>query len=77
MSFSADMEKGLDTLNVLRRFGSLTYRRVDTSDSSEGYLTKTDKPSTGVKPCVMYALSKRELLDLNDMRSNNLGTVLK
>ena len=58
------MEKGLDTLQVLKRFASLAYRKVDPEDWSEGYLTKTDTASIGVKPCAIYALSKREVSEL-------------
>ena len=32
MHFPAGMEKGLDTLQVLKRFSSLTYRKVDPED---------------------------------------------
>ena len=60
MRFPSNMDKGLDTLKVLRRFSSLAYRRVAVEDWPEGHLTKTGKPSMGVKPCAIYALSKRE-----------------
>ena len=60
MRLPANMDKGLDTLDVLRRFSSLAYRRVAIEDWPEGHLTKTGKPSMGVKPCAIYALSKRD-----------------
>ena len=62
--FPGGMEKGLDTLQVLKRFASLTYRKVDPEDWSEGYLTKTGKTSMGFKSCAIYALSKREVSEL-------------
>ena len=64
MRFPDGMEKGLDTLGVLKRFTSLAYRQVASEDCPEGHLTKTGKPSMGVKPCAIYALSKRDSPEL-------------
>lgn len=49
---------GLDTLQTLRRFSSLCYRKVSPSDWPE--LTSKGKLSMGVKPCAIYALSQME-----------------
>ena len=48
----------LDTCLTLKRFSSLCYRTVNVTDWPAGYLTKKGKPSMGVKPCAMYALSR-------------------
>ena len=53
------MKYGLDTLKTLTRFSSLAYRKVTPEQWPPGYLTKTGKTSMGVKPCAVYALSKR------------------
>lgn len=54
----------LDTLAVIKRFSSIAYRKVTSSDSpwsdDPELMTKKGNPSMGVKPCAMYALSKRE-----------------
>ena len=53
----------LDTLAVIKRFSSLAYRKVTINDSpwsdDPDLLTTRGNPSMGVKPCAMYALSKR------------------
>ena len=51
------IKHGLDTYKVLTRFSSVCYRKVPTDQWP--LLTKTGKLSMGVKPCAMYALSKR------------------
>lgn len=53
------MKYGLDTLKTLTRFSSLAYRKVAPEQWPSGYITKTGKTSMGVKPCAIYALSKR------------------
>ena len=48
---------GLDTCATLKRFSSICYRKVDTSEWPT--TTKAGKNSMGVKPTAIYALSKR------------------
>ena len=51
------MRLGLDTMATLKRFSTLVYRKVPADEWPE--LTKTGKPSMGIKPCATYTLSKR------------------
>ena len=48
---------GLDTLETIRRFASVQYRKVSVESWPEA--TSTGRPSMGVKPCATYALSQR------------------
>lgn len=66
MNLPTQFKLGLDTLQTLRRYSSLPYRKVDTlewsricADCDNKGLTKSGKLSMGVKPCATYALSKR------------------
>ena len=61
MRFLPGMTKSLDTLNVLRRFGSLAYRKVAVEDWPQEHLTKTGKPSMCIKAIAIYALSKKSV----------------
>jgi len=58
VDFPPAITLGLDTLGTVRRFSSLAYRKVSATDWPE--LTSKGKPSMGVKPCAIYALSKRQ-----------------
>ena len=55
---------GLDTLATLRRFSALVYRKTTSADwpwnSDPDLITTKGKPTMGVKPCAMFALSKRQ-----------------
>ena len=53
------MKYGLDTLQTLNRFSTLAYRKVPADEWPPDFITKTGKTSMGVKPCAIYALSKR------------------
>ena len=50
----------LDTLATINRFSSLAYRKADVSEWPSGHITKTGKPSMGVKPCAIFALQHRD-----------------
>ena len=59
----SQIKLGLDTLATIKRFSTLSYRKTSTEIwpwSEPEFLTKTGKPSMGVKPCAMYALNKRQ-----------------
>ena len=58
VALPAKIKLGLDTLKTLNRFSSVCYRQVPVEDWSE--VTSKGKASMGVKPCAVYALSKRE-----------------
>ena len=53
----AKIQIGLDTCETMKRFASVSYRKVPASEWPE--LTKTGNPSMGVKPCAVYALGRR------------------
>ena len=57
MRLPSAIKLGLDTYKTLTRFSSICYRKV--SKEQWPLLTKTGKLSMGVKPCAIYALSKR------------------
>ena len=50
----------LDTMATIKRYSSLCYRKADVTEWPAGYITKTGKPSMGVKPCAIYALQHRD-----------------
>ena len=56
-TFPPQIKFGLDTLKTLQRFSTISYRRVPAEDWPK--CTDTGKNSMGVKPCSVYALSKR------------------
>ena len=47
---------GMDTVETIRRFSFVQYRKVSVESWPE--VTPTGRPSMGVKPCASYALSQ-------------------
>ena len=53
----APVTLGLDTLKTVQRFTTICYRKVPANEWT--VITKKGKTSMGMKPCAVYALSKR------------------